>query len=477
VNEFNGSRPPKDDGENKLNILLNGRYTDLLKNTPQFPEDVYHKLPNFCKKVLKYFKGRERDMMLLGLVGILSGCLTKVSGIYNGQRVYLNEYMMILAPSANGKGCLSNIRTIIQVHHDKVTSKSLEDLQKYEKDIEEFERIAKLEKKKKINNKEISIPKEQPTKPKFKSIIIPADISAAAFNQALFSNDGEGIIFETESDVLTSTLSKDWGDYSSVLRKSFHHEPISQRRAKERPMEINCPKLSIVLVGTPGQFFNLIHDSENGLFSRFSIYNFSEKINWRYRHDLDSTNLNDYYSNLGHDLLSIISHFQRSNFKFSFKPEHLSKFNKKFTELISEINWINEDGMAPIIYRLGLKCFRIAGILSAVYMTENTTDHGVNIICPDEIFEVSISICETLFYHASIAFKALPKNETMQTDINWDSTKIKFYELLPKEFKRSQAVDIGNSLKMDPRTIDNWLVEFLGEYLEKIKHGTYSKLI
>ena len=37
-------------------------------------------------------------------------------------------------------------------------------------------------------------------------------------------------MMETEGDTLTNTLLSDHGNYSDVLRKSFHNEPVSYLR-------------------------------------------------------------------------------------------------------------------------------------------------------------------------------------------------------------------------------------------------------
>lgn len=86
-----------------------------------------------------------------------------------------------------------------------------------------------------------------------RTLIIPANSSASAFINTLSDNDGVGLMFETEGDTLTQTLKSDYGNYSDTLRKAFHHEPVSLCRRKDREfIELDCPKLSVVLDGTPG---------------------------------------------------------------------------------------------------------------------------------------------------------------------------------------------------------------------------------
>lgn len=86
------------------------------------------------------------------------------------------------------------------------------------------------------------------------ALIIPANSSASAFIKTLAYNNSTGLMFETEGDTLSQILKSDYGNYSDTLRKAFHHEPVSLCRRKDREfLEVDCPKLSVVLAGTPGQ--------------------------------------------------------------------------------------------------------------------------------------------------------------------------------------------------------------------------------
>ena len=83
------------------------------------------------------------------------------------------------------------------------------------------------------------------------------------------SKDGV-LIHESEADTLSKMFSQEWGDFSDVLRKAFHGERLSlSRDSDDEFMEIESPKLSVVLSGTRNQITPLLKSRENGLFSRF----------------------------------------------------------------------------------------------------------------------------------------------------------------------------------------------------------------
>jgi hypothetical protein len=66
-------------------------------------------------------------------------------------------------------------------------------------------------------------------------------------------NDGIGLLFESEGDTLSQTLKSDYGNYSDVLRKAFHHELVSLSRRKDREYcEVSNPRVSVALVNVSG---------------------------------------------------------------------------------------------------------------------------------------------------------------------------------------------------------------------------------
>ncbi len=114
---------------------------------------------------------------------------------------------------------------------------------------------------------------EQPQEPLLRTLFIPANSSATSDYQVLNDNKGVGLMFETEGDTLANTFKSDYGNFSGGFRKAYHHETISYNRRKDREfIELQSPRLSAVLSGTPRQILTLIPDAENGLFSRFIFY-------------------------------------------------------------------------------------------------------------------------------------------------------------------------------------------------------------
>ncbi len=218
-------------------------------DTPVFPEKVFTLLPNILKeRCEKYNDKREREMFLISSIMAISECLPNVYGIYDQRKVLSNLYAMIIAPPASGKGVVAGSIEYIQ---------PLKDCFALQNEITSLEEG----------------PKNSKFKPQKKRLVIPANSSSASFIKKLNAMGGSGIMFETEADSLSSTLKNDCGNYSDMMRKAFHHEPITSGRIdEEASVEIPHPQLSILITGTFDQVRSMkLHDPMNGLQSSIPL--------------------------------------------------------------------------------------------------------------------------------------------------------------------------------------------------------------
>jgi hypothetical protein len=51
-----------------------------------------------------------------------------------------------------------------------------------------------------------------------------------------------------------------------------------------------------------------------------------------------------------------------------------------------------------------------------------------------------------------------------------------FFDALPKSFQRKEAVAIGEMFEMKSRSVDTFLQNCIGKYLEQPKAGFYKKM-
>jgi hypothetical protein len=217
---------------------------------------------------------------------------------------------------------------------------------------------------------------EKPTKPLEKMLFIPANNSASGAYQLLAENDGVGLIFETEGDTLSLAFKTDYGNYSDGFRKAFHHETISYYRKTDKEyVDIEMPRLSVVLSGTPNQVVSLIPSAENGLLSRFIFYSMDIDDTWKNVFEKSTSNgLNVHFEALGKEFHELHWVFKEGHeIKFVLSSNQELEFNSFFKKLQSEYLLLQGEEYVATVRRLGLITFRLCMILSALRLRE----HGV----------------------------------------------------------------------------------------------------
>ncbi len=442
---------------------------DLIKSTPFIPKSVYENLPPTLFECCKVFADlRERDVFLTGALAILSGCLPNVSGEYSGSLVYPNLFSFILAPAASGKGALKFAKVLANKYHAKTLDKSVQDKKEYEAKI-----AASKNRSKKINPTLIGGLLKQP---KFKVVYIPANTSNAKVIQHLEHNGGNGIICETEADTLGLTFKNEWGSYSDMLRKSFHHETISiSRKADSEFVEVNEPKLSVALSGTPKQVFSIINSAEDGLFSRFIFYVFKTDSIW-----LDPSpngnpvNLTTFFEKQSQHVLKMVEFFEADEMKLNLTDDQWEELNAEFKTFLEQVNiFVSEDALS-VVKRLGLILYRFCMIFSAIRKFE-TKSHSKEVDCSDVDFKTALTLIKVYLEHSIIMFNNLPKKGEQEV-FKSSKNKQMFFDALPKSFQRKEAVEMGENFRMKARSVDAFLQTCLGKYLEQPKSGFYKKM-
>ena len=442
---------------------------NLLMDLPFLPDEIFDKLPEILKIGCCVFPDkRERDVFLTGALGILSGCMNNVVGVYRGKEHYANLYVFIIAPAANGKGSMTHAKELGQKYHDKLLAAS--------NDKRKFYEVALQDYKKKMNDKRCkSEDMEIPEEPPFKILYIPANNSSARVIQHLKEGDEQGIFCETEADSMGNVLKQDWGSYSDLLRKAFHHEPISySRKTGKEFVEIKKPRLAVALAGTPGQVENLIKSAEDGLFSRFIFYSFKSEIAWVDAGEtINGFNYTEHFEKLSVQVLNFVEFletYSKINFKLTLEQwQRLNEFGRNSISYLT--TFVNED-LASTSKRLGLILYRLCMVLTAQKYYERG-EISSEFICADVDFESALQLALTYQEHAAFMFNELPKSAT-----GADKALKKFFDLLPDKFQRKEAIELAlNKLQIKERTADGYLSKLLSnKLLDNPRSGQYVKM-
>ena len=432
--------------------------------SPYIPESIYDVLPGTLKEACNVFKGRERDVFLTSALSVISGGLHNVYGLYAGEKVYSNLFSFVIAPAASGKGSMKYAKQLGECYHDFLFNKSKEASKEYKRAKKIFD--IKLKKAKTDQAIEALI---EPEEPKSTFFFIPGDTSAAMIVKLLEANDGAGCICETEADTITKTFNQDWGGYSDVLRKGFHAEPITKSRLTNLEYsEIKEPKFSLTMTGTPNQMNSLITSIEDGLFSRIMFYSFVSEPVWKktYTSSLSKSKkviFEKYSADLCEKFKSNVPR------KFMMTEEQGAKLDDFFSDAHAHNIALYSQNASGITFRLGLMCFKMAMVLSAVRSDDT------EVICSDEDFNIAFKLVgEVYMPHAMAMLNKVGKQAIALTPaqiklLTWIRTK--------EKFSRAEAVVKAKEIGIKDRTLSDILKRFLvSKLIKKISHGLYMKI-
>jgi len=440
--------------------------SDLSLNSvfPTVTDKIISDLPEFFSSGINLFESiRERDVFFFSLLSIVSGALPNVFSYYDNKEVYPNLFLMIVAPSASSKGAAVFAKEIGKVIHKHLEEVYKEELENYRSMIQDMGEQASEE--------------DKANRPKRKLFFIPADSSSTSFLQLLKASDGRGVLFDTETDTLGMTLASDWGNYSHHLRKIFQHEDLSiSRVGYDEVIEINEPKVSVVLSGTAGQIRKLIPDAENGLFSRFMFYAFNGEDKWKTRLlEEPSSQYKNSFKALKGKLLDLYKRLSGldHDVQVYFTEAQIRRFDKFFLKLSTSYKIAQGDLMTPTIRRIGLINDRIATILTLTrYIDQDSIPERIT--CSDKDFSTALKIADILSDHSSLVLNLFPKDSPVS---GMNDNKANFYKILPDEFPTQVAYDTGASIGILQKTVEKYLKIYIDKkILIRIRHGYYKKV-
>lgn len=381
----------------------------------QIPDNVFDTLPDFLIELTDLFSDRnERDTFFISALAIISGILPDITSIYDGKTIGANLYVFIVAKYGVGKGIMSFAQDLGTVIHSKKLEASKVNFIEYKKDQSRYKKDLKNYLANSKSNPYLEPPTE-PEEPAQEMLFIPANNSSSGMYKNLRDNNGAGIIAESEGDTLAISLKTDYGNFSDVLRKAFHHERLSlNRKTESEYIEILNPSLSTLLTSTFDQLLKLIPSIENGLFSRLIFHTISRNPNFenpfdprkseRKKHiQAAASQLSELYDLLNSGLKPIV--FELTTEQQKAMVKHFQGVKDELAEYVSE----DLDGTT---HRLGVIAIRVAMILATLREVSDGTI-GVNdkIICDDTDFKNALLLSDVFKRNA------LKMYYTLQADL------------------------------------------------------------
>jgi hypothetical protein len=360
---------------------------------------------------------------------------------------------MIVAPPASGKGRMNLALELVEPIHKFIKNNSLQ-----------------------LRNECLADKDNKPNDcPKVDLKIVPGNISSSKLYQHLENSNFGILIFESEADTLSSMLKQEWGNFSDILRKAFHHEKISMSRSTDDLiLEVNDPQLSLILSGTENQLQPLIKAKENGLFSRFLYYHFNEKSQWKDISELGSEiDFREEFKKLSKTLFNIYGRLveRSSELRVRLTEEQWVKFNEEMRKIHNTISLEGQEYFSSSIKRHGVILVRLLTVLTVLRNFEDISNN--DILYVDSIdFEIALSIiCTTIFHSLEVYY--LLDNDKNDLPVK----EFKLLQKLDEKFERQEAIKLASSLEIPKRTADFYLKKWQGkELIVKISNGIYKKL-
>ena len=386
-------------------------------------------------------EGEMRDMLLLSLLTNYAYALPAMR-MYHGfpHHVYGPELMtMVLAPAASGKGIMNYAKQL---------------LKGIEKEHGEL-------------------------------IFLPANTSAAALMSYLQMLKGRGIMMATEIDTLSKALGSNTGGFSDVLRCMFEHETISKlRKNQEELIEIPDPHFAVLLSGTYNQLKPLIKSRENGLMSRFACYvvkqtqDFDDRV-WLDAEEDAVPQEVTLYEQLGHELSQRYAWMRKAKHicYFYLTDAQRKTIARMFRAMYETQRHAFGNEFDSILKRMPVIMKRIGMILTGLRM-DITQPLPERAVCSEDDFETMLLIGHKLLLHAAMMFQMLPENkETTPGEIGHTLIQKQFFEMLPADFTKQDAVKQAEVLGISVDTMKRWLTKYTqSNDIQRVEQGKYRKI-
>lgn len=390
------------------------------------PTSQSYELPYILREGVSGFRTkREKEIFITSALTTVSGCFPTVKGNYSGDEVHANLYAFIVGRTGTGKSVMKYGKDLAQDIH---------------KSIVDINAASKLTNASNVSKGKQSLPN--------KMLFISGNSSSSAIIKAMSDNPKGNILVETEADTLSYVLQKEFGNFSDILRKAFHHESVGQlRRMNDEYLEITEPKLSVLLSGTPGQVPGLVKSVEDGLFSRFMFLFDNSQVEWQNVFS-GGKSYKEVISPLSKKLKQYYDKALQSEYKFILSEYQQKRINDLGREWLKEASQYGSNSHA-IALRMSLIMYRISMVLSILRHFE-TEKEDLDIKCESSDLNFAQKMCRVYMNSGLALYQDLSREEKMKPIKTEVST---FLTHLPQQFEKPADVNkAAKKMKVTPRT-------------------------
>ncbi len=418
------------------------------------------KLPESVQQMISLASApEEQDIILMATLAAASACVPNLYFTYGptGKKYFSNLQCFILAAAASGKGIANQALEMVRV-----------------------------------------IDEQHP-------MVVAGDSTLAAFYKALEEQNGCGYLHESEGSVITDIWKTSAANYNTTLRKAAEHEPISRNRVKGAS-EIKCPKLSMLLTGTFGQYKALVPSVENGYFSRLLTVVIRGTNPFDKRYVSAKGGQSAIPKIVGNRLLRTYEQLMNAGEReWSLTDAQKERLGEHLETEYGTLIGLLGDNFHSAVIRMAVQIERIAMILTAMRGEENPhtmrgnehtesripsgimdkTDEDNNrpcmvdtLYCSDQDYETAELIGNKMLLHMASAYRMIDGDaqEVVPEIKPIDQRKVLF-ELLRPEYDHKALAEEAKRQGISQRTIERWNLSWIENGLvQKTNYGQYKKV-
>ena len=368
---------------------------------PYLEDLTFANLPELIKPMAEHYsngKKEKRGMIAVAELATLSSLIPNTETVINNKVFNAPLFMLIVGPSAAGKGNVEMCRLFFEGLDKKL----------YEKFQEERDAWVENE--------------MRGASPSTACISIPANCSDAMFLQLMKDNHNEGIIFTTELKSLNKMLRADYGlSRDGLLAASMHENIDMARKGESRLFKLENPRLGLVCTGVMEDVSDFLGSDglSSGLISRCLFYVIKPQRKVFERSAEDEIPAKEY-------LADIISKVEDLYLRLKQRPTplRLKLTRSQVTRLEDWIAGLYENGeyskclgdsFDSVILRMNIHVRRICMVLSILRLYEQLggIDDALSEWKAEDIdVQTALEICSVLFEHGKYVFIANMKESS-----------------------------------------------------------------
>lgn len=442
---------PEEELENELN-----ESERLRREAPYFPDSLFDRLPGLFTRGLQVARSkRERDILLMGMVTNLSACMPGVQLLYGGMYYSPHLFFTAVAGAGRGKGLLE-----LAGHLPDAIQKMYEELNVAAK--HEFKR-KELMWEKELKNasaaKRVPDWEQEPEPPMEHWLKISPNTSKSQLILTLEASGEMGVVMNaSELDMVSSSISRDYGKHDDVFRAAFHHETVSSYfKADHRQVVAHRPHLALCFAGTPAQLAAFIPSQENGMFSRMAILGGQGDWQWisaaPRKKKLDARAL---FDELSAEVFYLYKFLSEHPTEVVFSDVQWALHTEHYSAHLQEVTSEKESQAGAIVLRNGLIEARLAVVLTALRKFESGWI-GKEVECTDDDFRTAMEMADVLLEHSLLVSSSLVETTRVARPLRSFFRMRPVLRALSSTFTYTQLINLAHKKGVAPTSAKNYL--------------------